>query len=69
MKILAYHKVEVHLTHPEAGIIMLVEDELKKIYYNRNFSESVVNLPHLPSIKMIAMSPSYKYCAYLSFIP
>ena len=32
-----YHKVEVHITHPEAGIIMLVEDELKKIFYNKNF--------------------------------
>lgn len=36
-------KVEVQITHPEAGIILLVEDEKKKIYYNRNFQENVVD--------------------------
>lgn len=29
-------KVEVQLTHPEAGIILIVEDERKKVYYNRD---------------------------------
>jgi len=49
---------------------LLVEDERKKVYYNKQFVENVTdqNLPHLANIKMISMSPTYKFISYLAFV-
>lgn len=62
-------KVELQVAHPEAGIILIVEDEKKKIYYNKDKQEFVVDkkLPDLRSIKMISVSPNYKFLSYLAF--
>lgn len=47
-----------------------MEDENKKIFYNREKQEYVVDkkLPDLKNIKMISSSPSYKIMAYLSYV-
>lgn len=63
-------KVELQVTHPEAGIILIVEDERKKIYYNRDKQEHVIDqkLPDLRGIRMVSVSPSYKFLSYLSLV-
>jgi hypothetical protein len=38
-------KVEIHMTHPTAGIIQLVEDEGLKVYYKKNNDHLIDNLP------------------------
>jgi hypothetical protein len=62
-------KVELQVAHPNAGIILIVEDEKKKLYYNRDKVEFEVDkkLPDLRSIKMISVSPNYKFFSYLSY--
>ena len=61
-------RVEVQITHPEAGIILLVEDESRKIYYNSNIRDNIAaeQLPNIPKITRISISPNHKFIAYLA---
>ena len=61
-------RVELQIAHPEAGIILLIEDESKKIYYNSNNRDNIAaeQLPNIPKIIKISISPNYKFIAYLT---
>ena len=61
-------RVEVQIAHPEAGIILLIEDESKKIYYNSNNRDNIAaeQLPNIPKISKISISPNHKFIAYLA---
>jgi len=62
-------KVELHITHPSAGIIQVVEGDGKRIFYNQEKGGHIVEskLPHLKAIKFISnLSPNNKYIAYFS---
>ncbi len=65
-------KVELHLSHPTAGIVQVVENECKRIFYNQerggHLAES--KLPHIKGIKYISnLSPNNKYIAYFTAEP
>jgi len=67
-KTLISEKIELHVCHPTAGIIQVIENEEKKFFFN---NEKVsVNGPKLPNIRNIKyisnLSPNKKYVAYLS---
>lgn len=61
-------RVEVQISHPDAGIILLIEDECKKIYYNSNNRDNIAaeQLPNIPKILKISISPNHKFIAYLT---
>lgn len=61
-------RVELQIAHPEAGIILLIEDESKKIYYNSNNRDNIAadQLPNIPKITKISISPNNKFIAYLT---
>ena len=62
-------RVEVWVAHPEAGIIVIVEDEKKISYYNKNVSmQNAMQLPYIPKIELLAISPNFKLVAFLTFI-
>ena len=63
-------RVEVWVAHPEAGIIVIVEDEKKMSYYNKNVNvnNQSMQLPCIPKIELLAISPNFKLVAFLSFI-
>lgn len=65
-------KVELHLCHPVAGIIQVVEQDSKRLFYNRMKTEHVIEnkLPNIKGITYISeLSPNRKMIAYLSAEP
>lgn len=71
-KVIISEKVELHLTHPTAGVIQVVENECKRVFYNQDKGGHMAEskLPHLKAIKFISgLSPNSKYVAYFSAEP
>ena len=65
-------KVELHICHPTAGIIQVIEGEGKRVFYNQERGGHVAEsrLPHLKGIKFISgLSPNNKYIAYFGAEP
>jgi hypothetical protein len=65
-------KVELHLVHPTAGVVQVVENECKRIFYNQERGGHMAEnkLPHLRGIKFISgLSPNNKLLAYFTAEP
>lgn len=65
-------KIELHLCHPTAGIIQVIENEGKRVFYNQERGGHVAEskLPHIRGIKFIsALSPNNKIIAYFAAEP
>lgn len=65
-------KIELHLCHPTAGIIQVIENESKRIFYNRSKNDHVVEnkLPNLKGVTYISeLSPNKKLVTYFSAEP
>lgn len=55
--------------HPVAGIIQVVENDGKRIFYNQDKGGHIVEskLPHIKAVKFISnLSPNNKNIAYFS---
>ena len=61
-------RIELHLTHPEAGVVVLAEDESRRVYYNASVRDNIAaeNLPHVPEVLMFAFSQDYKLMGMLT---
>ena len=65
-------KIELHLCHPTAGIIQVIENESKRIFYNRSKNDHVVEskLPNIKGVTYISeLSPNKKLVTYFSAEP
>ena len=65
-------KIELHLCHPTAGVIQVIENEGKRVFYNQEKNGHVVEskLPHIKGIKYVSgLSPNNKYIAYFTAEP
>ena len=71
-RLIISEKVQLHIVHPTAGIIQIVENDGKRIFYNQEKGGHVVQskLPHLKALKFISnLSPNSKSIAFFSAEP
>ena len=71
-KVIISEKVELHICHPTAGILQVIENEGKRVFFNQERAGHVVEakLPHIRGIKFISgLSPNHKYLAYFAAEP
>ena len=60
-------RIELQVTHSESGVVVVVENESSKLYYNQLKNNAAAEiLPTIPGIVMIAISPGHKLVAYLT---
>ncbi len=64
-------RIEVQVAHPDAGLVVFIENENKKVYYNRSIRQHEVEekLPHVPRVQLVAQSTRRKFMAYFSCSP
>lgn len=65
-------RVEIHIPHPTTGLIQLVEDEGRRVFYSRKNNEHLIEnqLPEIKHIKFISnMSANGRLVAYFSAEP
>lgn len=62
----------MHLCHPVAGLIQVVEQESKRVFYNREKKDHAIEskLPNIKGISYISeLSPNKKMIAYFAAEP
>ena len=62
-------RVEVHITHPTVGIVQLVEDEGRRVFYSKKDNQHLIEnqIPEIKHIRFISnMSNNGRLVAYFS---
>ena len=54
----------MHIAHPEAGIIVLIENEERRV--DHNITDKAKGMSAIKGVKMIAQSPGGGFFAYLT---